>query len=62
MLAAYVSFDYYRIALEMGMKCQPISELLTRINDAIPLSKRNNSLSCRELFSLELIGIEPTTY
>ena len=24
--------------------------------------KRNNSLTCRELLVLELIGIEPTTY
>ena len=57
-----VSLDYYRIELEVAIKHQVISGLLTRINDGIFLRKQNNSLTCRELLALELIGIEPTTY
>ena len=40
-----VSLDYYRIELEVAIKHQVISELLTRITDAILLCKRNNSLT-----------------
>ena len=39
-----VSFDYYRIELEVAIKHQVISGLLTRINDGIFLRKQNNSL------------------